>query len=126
MYPTGSPAGGRSCERGQFYLRAWRRRGFHKQVHRNECKMAKQLGVQEDDWTQGYRNQQQERKGRPSSNFNDLKLCNYKLLPCPEMITTNKNYKTKKFPVCINPFPVFKTSFGFVLKSYKLFVKEVF
>ena len=96
MYPTGSPAGGRSCERGQFYLRAWRRRGFHEQVHRNECKMAKQLGVQEDDWTQGYRNQQQERKRRPSSNFNDLKLCNYKLVPCPEMITTNKNYKTKK------------------------------
>ena len=57
--------------------------------------MAKQLGVQEDNWTQGYRNQQQERKGRPSSNFNDIKMCNYKILPCPEMITTNKNYKTK-------------------------------
>ena len=59
--------------------------------------MAKQLGVQEDNWTQGYRNQQQERKGRPSSNFNDIKMWNYKILPCPEMITTNKNYKTKKY-----------------------------
>ena len=30
------------------------------------------------------------------------------------------------FPVWIIPFPVFKYSFGFVFKSWKLFVKEVF
>ena len=35
-------------ERGPLYLRVWRRRGFHKQVHRNECRKAKQLGVQEE------------------------------------------------------------------------------
>ena len=36
-----------------FYLRAWRRRGYQEQVHGSECKMAKQLGVQKNDWTTG-------------------------------------------------------------------------
>ena len=46
MYPTGSQREDDPYERGQLYLRVWRRRGFQEQVHRNERRKAKQLGVQ--------------------------------------------------------------------------------
>ena len=48
MYPTGSQREDDPYERGQLYLRVWRRRGFQEQVHRNERRKAKQLGVQEE------------------------------------------------------------------------------
>ena len=48
MHPNGSQREDDPYERGQLHLRVWRRRGFHEQVHRNERRKAKQLGVREE------------------------------------------------------------------------------